>query len=139
MVVASHDRYFLDRVCDDIFSIEADGSVRHHPGGWSAYWEARITPVRSNTRSGGGSQRSKSARTKLTYNDQRELKLLTKQIPTLERRRIALIADLGSNAGNLDRTAALGHELEQVISDLDHAETRWLELSELAEQLKSDE
>ncbi len=139
MVVASHDRYFLDRVCDDIFSIEPDGSVRHHPGGWSAYWEARIRPGDSNAKSYGGPQRPKAARTKLTYNDQRELKLLTKQVPTLERRRTALIADLENSAGNPDATAELGQELEHVMSDLDVAETRWLELTELAEQLKSGE
>ncbi|MGH8908403.1 MAG: ABC-F family ATP-binding cassette domain-containing protein, partial [Egibacteraceae bacterium] len=36
-VVATHDRYFLDRVCRDVYSIEPDGSLRHHPGGWAAY------------------------------------------------------------------------------------------------------
>ncbi len=41
LVVASHDRYFLDRVCDDLLSLEPDGTVRHHPGGWQAYREHR--------------------------------------------------------------------------------------------------
>jgi ABC transport system ATP-binding/permease protein len=41
LVVASHDRFFLDRVCDSLFGIEPDGTVRHHPGGWSAYRERR--------------------------------------------------------------------------------------------------
>jgi hypothetical protein len=58
-------------------------------------------------------------------------------VPTLEGRRTALIADLEDSAGNADTTAALGQELERVISDLDEAETRWLELTELAEQLKT--
>jgi ATP-binding cassette subfamily F protein uup len=121
MVVASHDRYFLDRVCDDIFAIESDGSVRHHPGGWSAYWETRTLPSVTAGTTGGKGQRSKAARKKLTYNDQRELTMLTKQIPVLERRRAALTAGLA------------------VMADLDDAETRWLELTELAEQLKSGE
>ena len=139
MVVASHDRYFLDRVCDDIFSIEPDGTVQHHPGGWSAYWESRIRTPQTGSRAGGGLQKPKAARTKLTYNDQRELTLLTKQIPKLERRRADLTTELHGSSTDPDVTAKLGHELQEVISDLDSAETRWLELTELAERLKSVE
>jgi hypothetical protein len=60
-------------------------------------------------------------------------------VPTLERRRTALIADLENSSGNPDTTSALGQELERVMSDLDEAEPRWLELTELAEQLKTGE
>jgi ATP-binding cassette subfamily F protein uup len=137
MVVASHDRYFLDRVCDDIFSIEADGSVRHHPGGWSAYWETRVQPRRTKPQA-GGAQRPKQERRKLTYNDSRELALLTKQIPKLERRRTTLISDLNERSGDPAAAADLGQQLEEIMYELDTAETRWLELTELAEALKSE-
>jgi ATP-binding cassette subfamily F protein uup len=139
MVVASHDRYFLDRVCDDIFSIESDGSVRHHPGGWSAYWQSRSVSSRPGRGTTSGPPRPKGARTKLTYNDQRELTLLTRRIPKLEARRATLTTDLDEASGNPETTAGLGHELHNVMSELDEAETRWLELTELAERLGSDE
>ncbi len=54
IVVASHDRYFLDRVCDDLFSLEADGSMRHHPGGWEAYRQARAAELRAARAEHGG-------------------------------------------------------------------------------------
>ena len=140
LVVASHDRYFLDRVCSDIFSIEPDGSVQHHPGGWSAYRQQALE------RSGGpggstgdnGPQRPKQKRTKLTYNDQRDLNELTRHIPQLEKQRTRAAELLDDAAGDYERTVDLADQLATTIAELDQAETRWLELTERAEQLKAE-
>ena len=139
LVVASHDRYFLDRVCSDIFSIEPDGSVLHHPGGWSAYRQQALHPAGQSGggTSGGGTQRAKQKRTKLTYNDQRDLNELTRQIPQLEKRKTLLSKQLDDTADNYERTAKLADQLATTIADLDTADTRWLELSERAEELAS--
>ena len=40
MLVISHDRYFLDRVVDQVVDLD-DGSLRHYPGGYTDYLEAR--------------------------------------------------------------------------------------------------
>ncbi len=138
LVVASHDRYFLDRVCSDIFSIEPDGSVRHHPGGWSAYRETVLQRAPAGAQRGpAGNSRPKQQRTKLTYKDKRELEQLTRLIPRLEKSRTALAADLEGSAGDYDRTVELSEELALVIEDLDAAETRWLEFTEKAERLSN--
>ncbi len=104
LVVSSHDRYFLDRVCTDILSIEPDGSVRHHPGGWSAYREVAMAQARPVSGSGQAKSRPKQQRTKLTYNDKRELDLLTRAIPKLEKRKAFLTAALENVAGDYERT-----------------------------------
>lgn len=134
LVVASHDRFFLDRVCEDILSIEPDGTVRHHPGGWSAYRE-ELLQASHNDATKSQSSRSKQRRTKLTYNDQRELEGLGRSIPGLEARRTVLEKDLDAAAGNYESTLSLADQLAQVLSQLDAAETRWLELTETAERL----
>jgi ABC transport system ATP-binding/permease protein len=138
LVVASHDRYFLDRVCDDIFSIEPDGTVRHHPGGWSAYRAA--TARRSVTTSSPSVNRrskQKQAKRKLSFADQRELEALTREIPNLEQRRAELSSTLDDAAGDYARTVALSRELAEVIATIDTSETRWLELTEESERLSS--
>jgi ABC transport system ATP-binding/permease protein len=138
LVVASHDRYFLDRVCDDIFSIEPDGTVRHHPGGWSAYRAA--TARRSVTTSSPSvNRRSKQtqAKRRLSFADQRELEALTREIPNLEQRRAELSSTLDDAAGDYARTVALSRELAEVIATIDTSETRWLELTEESERLSS--
>jgi ATP-binding cassette subfamily F protein uup len=135
LVVASHDRFFLDRVCDDIFSIEPDGSVLHHPGGWSAYREASREPTESRPSSSSASTRQRQKRTKLTYNDSRELDQLTHAIVRLEKRKTVLTADLADAGGNYDLVVVLSEDLARAIEDLDSSETRWLELTEKAEEL----
>src|SRR5215212_8699416 len=41
LVVVSHDRYFVERVCDDVYALTGDGGVRHLPGGIEQYLELR--------------------------------------------------------------------------------------------------
>jgi ATP-binding cassette subfamily F protein uup len=135
LVVASHDRFFLDRVCDDIFSVEPDGSVRHHPGGWTAYRETQLQQPGSRAKPATGGQRTKQQRTKLTYNDKRELDELTKAIPMLEERKASLSALLDRAGGEYDLVVTLSEDLADVIDELDGSEDRWLELTEKLEAL----
>ena len=137
LVVASHDRYFLERTCTDIFSIEADASVIHHPGGWAAY-RATTTATSDTSKRRRGDRRTKQAPRKLTYKDQRELDELTAAIPGLERRRDELSVALHEASGEYEDYAALAEDLATAMQALDVAETRWLELTERAEALAGD-
>jgi ATP-binding cassette subfamily F protein uup len=136
LVVASHDRYFLDRVCDDIFSIEPDGSVRHHPGGWAAYRASTLRrPPAKATSKKSQRVRQQQAKRRLTFAEQRELDTLTAAIPQLERRKAALAVSLEDAGSDYERTVAVSSELGEVIEELDTSETRWLELMAEAERL----
>src|SRR6185503_17524874 len=37
LVVVSHDRWFVERVCDDVHALDAGGGIRHLPGGIEQY------------------------------------------------------------------------------------------------------
>src|SRR3954464_9258044 len=41
LVVVSHDRWFLERVCDTLWALPGDGSLRHLPGGVEDYLALR--------------------------------------------------------------------------------------------------
>ncbi len=41
LVVVSHDRYFLERTCDDVYAMLGDGGLRHLPRGVEEYLELR--------------------------------------------------------------------------------------------------
>ncbi|HEV2060734.1 MAG TPA: ABC-F family ATP-binding cassette domain-containing protein, partial [Solirubrobacteraceae bacterium] len=41
LVVVSHDRYFVERVCDDVHALTGDGGLRHLPGGIEQYLRSR--------------------------------------------------------------------------------------------------
>jgi ATP-binding cassette subfamily F protein uup len=132
LVVASHDRYFLDRVCDDIYSIEPDGSLRHHPGGWPAYWTDRLAPTKSEART--PKDRPAPAkpvpRSKPTWKERKERDRLANQIPRLEQARADLAAQLDAAGSDYVATVDLAQRLAVVTEDLDTAETAWLELTD---------
>ncbi len=132
LVVASHDRYFLDRVCSDVFSIEPDGTVLHHPGGWAAYRAHRVARRPQVTERQASSPRRRSPRQGLTYIAQFELEQLDARIAELEARRAALVVELDAAGADYEAAARVGEELRAVLAELDAAETRWLELSEQA-------
>jgi ATP-binding cassette subfamily F protein uup len=134
LVAASHDRFLLDRVCGQLWSIEPDGSVRDHPGGWTAYRAHHAG--RADDGGGGGRDRSDGAASRpggvrpgrLTYNEQRELRELERDLPALERRRDALHTELVAAADDHVRAGSLARDLDAVIAEIDRCETRWLEL-----------
>ena len=41
LVIVSHDRYFVERVCDNVHALTAEGGIRHLPGGIDQYLERR--------------------------------------------------------------------------------------------------
>ncbi len=41
LVVVSHDRYFVERVCDDVYALDGHGHIRHLPGGIEQYLKER--------------------------------------------------------------------------------------------------
>src|SRR3954463_9696559 len=45
LVVVSHDRYFVERVCDNVYALVGDGSLRHLPGGVDQYLSLRAPVV----------------------------------------------------------------------------------------------
>ena len=135
LVVASHDRYFLDRVCNDIYSIEPDGSVRHHPGGWRSYWADRLAPsepapVRQPATTDA---RAPTTRTRSTWKERQELARLTRRITELEKQSAVLARRLDAVASDYAATIDLAQQLADVLEDLDAEETAWLELTERLE------
>jgi ATP-binding cassette subfamily F protein uup len=138
LVVASHDRYFLERTCTDIFSIESDASVVHHPGGWTTYRAEVLAKTTATKAPGTGVGKQKRASRKLTYNDQREFDTLTRSIPRLERQRDRLTVQLDAASADHGKVLALSEELAATLEAVDAAETRWLELTEKAESLDQD-
>jgi ATP-binding cassette subfamily F protein uup len=138
LVVASHDRYFLDRTCDEIWSVEG-GALRHHPGGWPAYrgWqrEQRLPPDGvAPPPAGEPAAAAGRRRGKRSYNEQRELASLERRLAGLERRREALAGALQDAGEDYERASRVGAELAALVRELETCEDRWLELSSIGEE-----
>ncbi|HEX5851946.1 MAG TPA: ABC-F family ATP-binding cassette domain-containing protein, partial [Solirubrobacteraceae bacterium] len=140
LVVVSHDRYFVERVCDNVHALTAEDGIRHLPGGIEQYVEGRRAAVESSASEVVRQERGAApagaqirAARKETQRSARELKRLERAIEQLAGRETGLNEQMVMNATNHAQLAYLQAELEQVVSEREDLETSWLEMSEALE------
>ena len=149
LIVVSHDRYFMDKVVDHLLVFQGDGQVKDFPGNYSQFraWEKEqqaasmaVTRSTRSTSSGSSSTPEKtSSRTdpalsrprRLSFKERREMETLEATIAQLEAEKAELEAALCSGALSVDELTAKSRRLPQLQEELDTAELRWLELSEI--------
>ncbi len=133
VVIASHDRYLLDRVCRDIISINPDGTITHHPGGITAYLERRL-PVGGSGRTDSPVDRPRPRPTdRVGYGERRTFQKLGESIPKLEESIRAIEGSLGEAGSDWEKVAEMSTRLELLRSELETAESEWLALAERIE------
>ncbi|MDH5421576.1 MAG: ABC-F family ATP-binding cassette domain-containing protein [Acidimicrobiia bacterium] len=131
LVAATHDRYFLERVCTDVVSVQADGSIFHHPGGWAAYRDAEIAgKAPKATKAGKPRPSGTDYGVRLSSNEQHERREIEQELPKLERQIASVKHDMDGVGTDWERAAKLVSQLKDAQARLAKIEDRWLELSE---------
>lgn len=144
LLIVSHDRDFLDQTVTKILAFEGDAVVEQYIGGYSDYLEAKQKNDAPKPQKGKVEPptniKKESLPTpptpkpqKLTYNDQRALKLLPKEIDELEKRVRALeikLSDPDFYTNDADGFHATVKEHETLKSRLNDKEEEWLTLEE---------
>jgi ATP-binding cassette subfamily F protein uup len=135
LLVVSHDRFFLNRCVDYLFIFEGT-SIRKFPGNYSDY-----LLVKKFQREEAAEQsapalllRPKRARKGLSYNEQREFDLLTREIDSLEARVSELEDTLNSPGEQLSHLdyARISADLQSLHALHQDKLQRWLELDDKA-------
>jgi ATP-binding cassette subfamily F protein uup len=145
LVVASHDRYFLDRTVDFLLAMEDGQLGPRYPGPYSSFVERRqeaaAESAADSVPSGlEGAQGQKTppagagaAARKLTWKEQRELEEVDGRVAALETRRKLLLDEIEKSGDNYEQLRMLSTQLESLETELDTALERWFELSAIAE------
>ncbi|HZZ95566.1 MAG TPA: ABC-F family ATP-binding cassette domain-containing protein [Jatrophihabitantaceae bacterium] len=120
LVVVSHDRYLIERVCDSTVAMLGDGSLAALPGGIDEYLARRAPAAAPAKRASKGD--SRAARKELTR--------LERQIATLEKRESTLHDLLARHATDFEKVAELDADLRAALASREAAENEWLHLSD---------
>jgi ATP-binding cassette subfamily F protein uup len=142
VLVVSHDRYFLDRICDQVIAFEEDG-LFVQPGNYSYYLEkkkerdARLqsytrAAARSSTINNPPSSINSTKPRKLSFKEQRELEGIEPAILAAESRVQELETTLNDPEFHARRSGdarALIAELETAKAEVTRLYDRWHELS----------
>jgi ATP-binding cassette subfamily F protein uup len=135
LIVISHDRYFMDKVVDHIFVFHGEGEVQDFPGNYTQYREATKAIKREDlgeeTNRQVGSKVKTEQKRRLTFKEKKELEELELRLPQLEEEKLQLEALLSGGSSSADEIATASKRYQEVLSLLDEAELRWLELSEI--------
>jgi ATP-binding cassette subfamily F protein uup len=151
MICVSHDRYFLDRAVDKIFSFEEGGNLRQYPGNYSVYLDYKKAEEEAALRQAANSKdSSKSAqpqvrpaepqpssnnnnkkRTLSTW-EKREFEKLEGKIAKLEAEKAEAEKALYNAApGKAAQVGELYQKVETLTQAIDAATERWMELAEI--------
>ncbi|MEM1306818.1 MAG: ATP-binding cassette domain-containing protein, partial [Pseudomonadota bacterium] len=154
LLLVSHDRDFLDRVCTSVLASEGDGRWVEYAGGFTDMVRqggggfatanraaAAATTDDKRARSTSPSEKPAAPRTakKLSFKDKHALETLPDQIAELEGSADQLdreLADPDLYMRDPNRFAAATTELAAVRSRLEEAEERWLQLEMKREALE---
>ena len=123
LLVVSHDRYFLERVCSTSVSLMGDGTVKALPGGVEEYLAKR---TRRAVVAAPAAEKPKGD-TRLA---KKELTRLEREIGRHDKREAELLAQIAEQAADYEKVAVLDEELRTVRAAKDAAEEAWLLLSE---------
>jgi ATP-binding cassette subfamily F protein uup len=128
LVVASHDRYFVERVCDDVYALMGDGGLRHLPGGIGQYLELRATAGAEAERVPGAPAAPRPGAQRRAA--QTELARVERELQRAERRHDEIQEAMAAAASDAGRLSELAEELTGLSARRDQLEASWLELSE---------
>ena len=139
LVVVSHDRYFVERVCDNVHALTPEGGIRHLPGGIDQYIEERheaggASATRASVAEDVPAGARIRAARKDTQRSERELKRLERAVEKLSERERTLTEQMTANASDHARLASLQSELDEAVSEREQLETSWLEASAALEE-----
>lgn len=135
LIIISHDRFFLDKLCDHLFVFETDGNIKDFPGNYTQYRQYQeiketdsheIKPVKTEAKIIPKTDSKK----KLSYKEKLELENLPNEIAQLEIEKTKLADSLNDSSLSHEQLTQISAKLTSIIQMIDNKEMRWLELSE---------
>ena len=142
VITVSHDRYFLDRVCDGLFVFK-NQQITYHNGGYSSYIDLK-EENKVKEKSDGAKryqeqkQKQRETRVRLTSKEQKELETMEDTILDLENQINELNQQMSLYQNDYDKLVEISNLASKLNSELEAKNERWLELLEKQEQSENN-
>jgi len=141
LIAVSHDRYFVERVCDNVYTITAAGGIDHLPRGIDQYIQGRgrpdrVRPARTDRQKELPAGARIREERKQTQRLQRELLRTECDIERIAELEARVNEEMAASATDHARLLDLQGQLEEATAARVHLEASWLELSERLEAVE---
>ena len=166
IIIVSHDRYFLDRTVNRIFSFEGNGVIRQFEGGYSDYLIRKEleSPESGNVSASLKAQNASSGKDnsesdenennsanlqdawkrrekklKFSFKEQREFDTIDEEIEVLEQKIADLDSEMMKSATNSVKLGELMVKKDETEKALEEKMDRWVYLNDLNERILNGE
>ena len=164
IIIVSHDRYFLDRTVNRIFSFEGNGVIRQFEGGYSDYLirkelespesgnvsaslkaqnassgkdNSESDENENNSANSQGAWKRREKKLKFSFKEQREFDTIDEEIEVLEQKIADLDSEMMKSATNSVKLGELMVKKEETEKALEEKMDRWVYLNDLAERIEA--
>lgn len=149
VITVSHDRYFLDRICNKIFSYKGNGKIDIYTGNYGDYLlskeeeavnnkEKEVAVDKNKKEPSVDKNKNKGKVLKFSFKEQREFETIDEEIITLEEKIEELDSLMAKHASEYGRLQELMEEKAKVEEELAFKYERWEYLNELAAQIEEN-
>jgi ATP-binding cassette subfamily F protein uup len=128
LLIISHDRYFLERVCDRFVGLLGDQKLLDLPRGVDQYLELREKAISGSTTKKEDKSTSSAAEQRQAKKD---LARIERQISKLEEKIAALLDEQEQCEFDADRLIEIANELENLKIEKGLREDEWLVTTEI--------
>lgn len=134
LVVISHDRYLIERICDSTWALFGDGRLTNLPGGIDEYLRRRRDMAGSSVTAGGSAAVAEKKRDAAAdHKTRKAMTSLERKITKLQEREQSITAKMAEVATDMDALNELNTELAGVRDEIETLEMEWMELGEQLE------
>ncbi|MBU3146235.1 ABC-F family ATP-binding cassette domain-containing protein [Clostridium sp. CF012] len=146
VIAVSHDRYFLDRVSEKIFSFEGNEKIIQFVGNYSEYQEYieknsnllqdnSIVIKEDKKTKNYDAQKDKPL--KFTFKEQKEFQEIDEKIEEKEAELEEMNKKINGGSSDFEYLQKLVGQQKEIVAELEHLMVRWTYLNELDEEIES--
>lgn len=132
VLVVSHDRYFMDKVVDNLLIFEGGGELHTFAGNYTQYRNSVLDKAEQQHITEQPKEiRVQNRTVKLSFKEQREFEALERDIPLLEIKKKNYEVKLSNGTLSVNEIMEMSLNYEKIKTEIEEKEMRWLELSEI--------
>lgn len=139
LIIVTHDRHFLDRLVDHLLVFTGEGEIKDFIGGYTEY-RCFMEDLRLEKRREERLQEKTAPvpevkvepkKRRLTYKEKKEMEELESRLEALNTEKTGLESLLSGGNASYEDISRASVRFQELKAEMDEAEMRWLELSEI--------
>lgn len=142
VIAVSHDRYFLDKMAEEIFEVGENGVIRRYTGNYTDYLEKRREeekPQEKAAKKTAAARPQRQKKLKFTFKEQREFDTIEADIAALEEKLAQLDRQMEACGSDYVKLQELTQAHDAASGELEEKMERWVYLTDLAERIAEQE